>query len=450
MRYLVHCGFAALGIAVGCTSSSPSTADGKDPVREVTAHPKMAAEHKTPGVAAPVSLEDLMVVPARLGGDRHGPTDRRLLEVRARGRLDGRARARLGEELTVDARAHCRVGDLVVADVSPIEGDVEADREVRIQGRLFEDGGLASTPSRCELSFRLGGIAGGGVAIDLPGACFHDGSVTPGACDPAIEPHPPTTGDDARVVLDDGQLVFHRQADDPHIDATFRVFVTQVEALGADETAHTKVACADGKRTWAAWRLSIFRERSFPFEAGVSLPIEARLFFNGMTHVPELCEITLELRAPRRGHPFQRDRVGDPLTLCFRGGAVQAGVCGGSIARDTERRPIGQESLVVDDVVLERGESRRFNTVALSFTVEATHALIPEDELEAKVSCKVGGAEFEDTVEADIGELYGSESAAFRLDVFVLDEPPSVPHRCSVELTAGGFRWREVLNVRGV
>jgi hypothetical protein len=415
-----------MAAVLACTSSSSGSSDEK-------VHPSSSPSTNDVVDAGPVVLQDVRVTTVDA---RFGRAGAQALRVSAKARLDGRVKAKLGEELRIHVKALCNVGDHVVVDIASIEGKLHDDgASVALEGDLFEDSGYHEALTHCQLAFRIGD----GLTLELPGACLHEGKTQVGACSPAIIARPPASK--TGIVTEGARLDFDAPDADPgRLSGSVQFTVTFAETMKRGDFLQAKVACVVGDRTWTDWGMTLLRGGVFEFEAGETIFIEERVYFEGLTDVPSTCELGLHRVTPDRSRPLGQRTV-QVDRFCRRGSAVSAGSC--DSARPplpTARAPVDADTFVIDEVALTRQPEGSRPALSLSFATKATHRPPEHTVMRANVSCRIDEKDVADDHTVDLSGLDKGESKAFRTDV--LYGQTELPAACTVDFSIDDLQMK--------
>ncbi|MEM7157864.1 MAG: hypothetical protein AAF799_33800 [Myxococcota bacterium] len=353
---------------------------------EAAAAAKKAADEQS---RRPVKLDEIAV---KTMGSMFSSSG--MIEVRAKATLN----QALGTSTYVHIKSLCKREDELLADVGylnahytkPLE-QYAVGEQAEIKGNLYTQGSKV-TPKLCQFEFRVGGM-GGGLSVPVGHACWKDGSVTPGQCDPVLVPiamsgakHPIEVS--SLDVTPGGSIGGSK-------NLTLDYLLKIQEPMANNVRLTFKTACRVGDRSFADLGQANLSAGPFKYESGETVARTASLYWSSafeFADAPDDCDVTTSLWRTKTGTfgEYEEVRLQD---ACFKAGTLTETRCDPTAAPPPAAAPLAAESIVVDEVQLALAEpygaTGKFQLkIQADITLELP--VTQNDGVTAKVSCKAG------------------------------------------------------------
>ncbi len=403
---------------------------------EAEAAAKLAAEADDD---RPLKLKELRV---KASGGAFGPSTG-MIELRA----DADIKEALGTSTYVHVKAFCEDDGRILTDIGYLNADYSKQLDkyapgetAEVTGNLFTQG-LDHGVHPCQLAFKLGGMGGGGLSVDLGDGCWDGKTATLQACEKpivpvaasgaavpvevlSIEPQPGASYGSHGLNLNYA-LLFHKEH-----DPAARITI--------------KAACQEGGKAYVEVGQAYVSTGPFKLEPGEAIARNASFFWSGafgFTATPKLCDLTASHWTVKPGsYSEYNEQV--LQESCLRGTTVDKGRCdGGTVSRKT---PVAMTATnaALEDVTLKLvtpyGSTGQ---VHLEMQVDLTlsETLKYDQGITAEATCKVGSEKRVETAYLygqDLYYLLPGETTKMTSNVFsghMLDKPKW----CQVDFKGG-------------
>lgn len=308
-------------------------------------------------------------------------------------------REKLGSSTYVHVKSVCKDGARFVSDVSylsahyskPLE-QYESGETAEVTGNIYTQG-LLSPLSPCQMHFRLGGIGGGGISVDLGDACWDGSDTSLGTCDPPVAAVAASGATTAMEVQDVTVNTSSSYGSSTGLNVNYLLGLNKP----ADTNARLTMTAAcekDGKRFIDVAQAN-FMAGPFNYEPGESIARSANLFWNsafGFTASPTPCDLTTALWTMKSGsYGEYEENVLD--SSCWKDGKVAKGNCTPGKSRATSFTKMSVDNTALDDVSMKLvppyGATDKFQ---LQIQADATvsERIQQSQGVNAKVTCKAG------------------------------------------------------------
>ena len=359
----------------------------------------------------PMVLADLRI---NSTGGMFGPSSG-MIEIKA----DAKIKEQIGSNTYVHVKAFCEDDGHVFTDIGYLNADYSkplenysVGEEAEVRGNLFGQG-YDHQVKPCSLHFKLAGMGGGGLAVDLGEGCWDGTKAKIGACDKPVVavaasgatksvelldviPQPSSYG--SRGLNLNYQLLFHKKHD-PADRLTFKA------------TCHDGGTGTGGAGTKGFVDVGQAYVMTGPFkvEAGEAISRSASLFWNNafpFASPPKLCDLTVARWASKPGSYGTYDEE-VLYEGCLRDVKVDKGRCDGSVVTRKSPVPMTETNATLDEVSLSLvepyGATGRFQ-LDIKADVTLKETLSYDQGVNAQVTCKVGSEKRVETA-----YLYGME-----------------------------------------
>lgn len=383
-------------------------------------HSKQAEAAAKPETDAPIVLSNLKVKPtSSMFGAASGA-----IELRA----DAKLREALGNSTYVHVKAVCEREGHVLVDVGNLNANYTkqlhayaAGETAEVNGNLFSQG-IRDSVAPCQFAFKLGGMGGGGISVDIGQACWDGKATTLAACD---EPIAAVAASGAAVPVEllsmavqsstvgasklnlNYELLFHAKHDPNN-----RITV--------------KAACHTGGKSYVEVGQVSIMPGPFALEPGESIGRASSHFWHdgfGFTGVPKLCDLTTSYWTQKPGTYGNYDRQLLQAS-CLRDGKVGKGRCDGGTPTRGTPTTMATTNVALDEVELKfattyGGTGEVYLEIRADLTV--SEMLKSDQGLSAIATCKVGNDKRVETAYlrgADLHYLLPGETTMVTSSVF--------------------------------
>lgn len=389
----------------------------------------------------PMILSDLRITNT---GGMFGPASG-MLEIKA----DAKIKEQIGSNTYVHVKAFCEDDGHVFTDIGYLNADYSkplenysVDEEAEVRGNLFGQG-FDHQMSPCSLQFKLAGMGGGGLAVDLGEGCWDGKEAKIGACEKPVVAVAASGGGKTVELLDvipqpssygsrglnlNYQLLFH----DKHDPADRLTF---------------KATCHDGGKGFVDVGQAYVMTGPFKLEAGEAIARSASLFWNNafpFASPPTLCDLTVSRWTTKPGSYGTYDEE-VLYEGCLRDVKVDKGRCDGSVV--TRKSPVAmtETNATLDEVSLSLiepyGATGKFQ-LDIKADVTPSETLAYDQGVNAQVTCKVGTEKRVETAYLygmDLYYLLPGETTRMTSSAFS-SHAMDKPKWCQVDFT-GGARY---------
>ena len=389
----------------------------------------------------PMVLSDLRV---NGSGGMFGPATG-MIEIKA----DAEIKEQIGSNTYVHVKAFCEDDGHVFTDIGYLNADYSkplenysVGEEAEVRGNLFGQG-FDHQMSPCSLKFKLAGMGGGGLAVDLGEGCWDGKEAKIGPCEKPVVavaasgsgksvelldviPQPSSYG--SRGLSLNYQLLFHAKHE-PADRLTF------------------KATCHDGGKGFVDVGQAYVMTGPFKLEAGEAIARSASLFWNNafpFASPPKLCDVTVSNWKTKPGSygSYEEEVLYEG---CLRDTKVDKGRCDGSVVARKAPVAMTETNATLDEVKLTLvepyGAAGKFQ-LDVQADVTLSETLSYDQGVNAQVTCKVGSEKRVETAYLygmDLYYLLPGETTRMTSSAFS-SHAMDKPKWCQVAFT-GGARY---------
>ena len=397
---------------------------------------KKAAEEES---RRPVKLDEIAV---KTMGSMFSSSG--MIEVRAKATLN----QALGTSTYVHIKSLCQRDDILLADVGylnahytkPLE-QYAVGEQAEIKGNLYTQGSK-TPPSLCQFEFRVGGM-GGGLSVPVGHACWKDGKVASGQCDPVLVPIAMSGAKHPIEVTSLNVTPGGSMGGSKNLSLDYQLKVQEPMANNVRLTF--KTACRVGDRNFADLGQANLSAGPFKYESGETVARSASLYWSSafeFADAPDDCDVTTSLWRTKSGTfgEYEEIRLQD---ACYKAGKLSETRCDPAAAAPPAAAPLAAESIAVDEVHLELAEpygaTGKFQLkIQADITLELP--VTQNDGVTAKVSCKAGKDTRVESAYLFGTELYyllPGETTRMTASAFGSHALETEPKSCQVEFFGG-------------
>ncbi|MGB1015998.1 MAG: hypothetical protein ACPG4T_17815, partial [Nannocystaceae bacterium] len=398
----------------------------------------------------PPEAEDDIGAEKELADGEKGPVSITALKLTphqaAHGHARGRHQLKASVELTVNevkkgglyAKATCVLGEEVAVDVMTLGnqygdfGKLAQGDKSTIEKTFFARDGLASNPSRCQVTIDYGLQD---FSLHLQDYCWDGKGVKPESCGDTVAAK---ASADAKFLAYDftfeaSQTLMKESDEDPRQSVFARYKLQVNEDLDHAIHMYLKTSCKVGDKHWVEINPDYPHVKPFHFKPGEMMPFgHGQFIFNPLPGEPEMCQLSVQV-ASSFSKPAETVK-----TVCWKGGEIADEPCAPPPEGQPEPAPVTKDSILIDHATAKwlpglGGEGVRMNLL-FAGTVKAP--VEKYTRIYAQASCD-GTEDKQHSTSVDLSQLDVGESALLAVPAFLSSALPAEPKSCEVNLKAG-------------
>ncbi|MEM6991213.1 MAG: hypothetical protein AAF721_11965 [Myxococcota bacterium] len=326
-------------------------------------------------------------------------------------RADGLIKEVVGTSTYVHVKAFCEDDGRIMTDIGYLNADYSKQLDAykpgetaEVNGTIFAQG-LDHEMHPCQFAFKLGGMGGGGLSVDLGQGCWDGKAATLGAC---AKPVVPVAASGAATPLE--VLSIATQPGRTYgtgLNLNFELLFHTKHQNNSRITL--KAACHEGGKSFVEVAQAYVNTGPFKLEPGESIARSASIFYSGafgFTAPPGLCDLTASYWTLRKGSYSEYDET-VLQESCLRGTVVDKGRCdGGSVVRSAPVAMTAANTALEDvklSLITPYGSTTEVHLdIQADVTLSAT--LRNDQGVSGTATCKVGAEKRVETV-----YLYGQD-----------------------------------------